>query len=150
MALLAALALVATVFVAHRTLTEASDVVVRGEADSLVGLVLADLAEAPAPPTATELGHELSEHAAKGLRYVAILERDGKPLVEVGEARLSGRPSTPGSPILSDERARVVVPLMPRHRPRGVRHLHRELIDVRDKAAHLVDCVVDGIGNGAS
>jgi hypothetical protein len=30
MALLAALALVATVFVAHRTLTEASDVVVRG------------------------------------------------------------------------------------------------------------------------
>ena len=123
MALLAALALVATVFVAHRTLTEASDVVVRGEADSLVGLVMADLAESQAPPTANELGHELSEHAAKGLRYVAILERDGKPLVEVGEARLAGKPSTPGAPILSDERARVVVPLMPRHRPRGVRHL---------------------------
>jgi len=118
MALLAALALVATVFVAQRTLNDASDVVVRGEADSLVAAVVTNLGDSETPPTATDLARELSEQGSKGLRYVALVGREGRATVEVGEARLSGRPSLPGAPVIADGRARVVAPLMPRHRPR--------------------------------
>jgi two-component system, NtrC family, sensor histidine kinase HydH len=122
MAILAALALVATVSVAQRTLTEASDVVVRGEADSLAGAVLGDLAESEAPPTAADLVRELTEHEAKGLRYVALMGREGAPIVEAGDARLAGRSAPHGVPVIADERARVVVPIMPRRRSR---FLHR-------------------------
>lgn len=123
MAILAALALVATVFVAQRTLTEASDVVVRGEADSLAASVLSDLADTESPPTAADLARELADKQAKGLRYVALLGRDGKPIVEAGEARLAGRTAAaPNTPVIADERARVVAPILPRHRPHGFRH----------------------------
>lgn len=122
MAILAALALVATVSVAQRTLSEASEVVVRGEADSLAGAVLGDLAESEAPPTAADLGRELTEHEAKGLRYVALIGREGAPIVEAGHARLAGRNAPHGVPVIADDRARVVVPIMPRRRSR---FLHR-------------------------
>lgn len=122
MALLAALALVATVFVAQRTLTEASDVVVRGEADSLAGTVLAALADSESPPTQADLARELAEQKAKGLRYIALLGRDGKPTLEAGEARLAGKPMAPGTPVIADDRARVVAPIMPRHHQRFGRH----------------------------
>ncbi len=122
MAILAALALIATVTVAQRTLNDASDVVVRGEADSLAGAVLADLAESEAPPTTTDLERELTEHAAKGLRYLALVDREGAPIAAAGEARLAGRGAPHGVPVIADDRARVVVPVMPRRRPR---FLHR-------------------------
>jgi two-component system sensor histidine kinase HydH len=119
MAFVAALALVATVLVARRTLVDATDVVVRGEADSLVVTVLADLAELDAPPDANDLARELAAQEAKGLRYVALVGRDGAVMVEAGVSRIDAKVEPPGPPVVVDTRARLAAPVFPhRHGPR--------------------------------
>jgi two-component system, NtrC family, sensor histidine kinase HydH len=116
MAALAAVSLGATVLVAQRALADASDVVVRGEADALVAAVVADLmAEEPGPPTPAALEHELSVHAAKGLRYVAVVERDGMRIAEAGVPQMPGTMLRPGESAVLGRRVRVAGPLpMPR------------------------------------
>lgn len=118
MAVLAAIALAVTVFVAQRALSAASDVVVRGEADSLVAAVAQDLMqESPNPPTDAFLQRELSTHADKGLRYVAILERGAVRLAEAGTAKLPEQHMFPGQAKVLDGRVRVAA-MLPPPRPR--------------------------------
>ena len=117
MGLLAVLSLGATVRVAQRALAEASDVIVRGEEDALVSAVLSDIAHEEAPPTRALLEQELVAHEGQGLRYLAILERDGSPQVEAGESRMRDVPLRPGQSLVVERRARVAAPLMPRRRP---------------------------------
>lgn len=119
MAFVAALALVATVLVARRTLVDATDVVVRGEADALVATVLADLAELDATPDANDLARELVARDAKGLRYVALVGREGAVLAEAGVSRIDAKVEPPGAPVVVDTRARLAAPVHPRrHGPR--------------------------------
>jgi two-component system sensor histidine kinase HydH len=117
MGALAVLSLGLTVRVAQRALTEASDVIVRGEGDALVSAVLSDIAEEDAPPTRALLEQELTAHQAQGLRYVALLQRDGSPEVEAGDARLRDAPLRPGQSVVVEKRVRLVAPLMPHRRP---------------------------------
>ncbi len=109
----------ATVFVAQRALTDASDVVVRGEGDALVSSVVADLTAEGTPPTAELLAQELKMHDAEGLRYVAIVDREGHVLVESGVARMGDAPPRPGRSTVREKRVRVVSPLMPPRRGSG-------------------------------
>jgi two-component system, NtrC family, sensor histidine kinase HydH len=120
MAVLAVLSLGATVFVAQRALSDARDVVVRGEADSLLSAVASDLAEETTPPTRALLEKELETHAAQGLRYVALVDREGRALAEAGRAEMSGAPGRPGLAMIGDRRVRAMGPMGPPHR--GVRH----------------------------
>jgi len=117
MALLAAIALGVTVFVAQRALSAASDVVVRGEADSLLVAIVSDLMqEAQAPPTSAFLERELGNHGKRGLRYVAIVERGGVRLAEAGTQQIPDERMRPGEAKVLGRRVRVVGMLPP---PRG-------------------------------
>jgi two-component system sensor histidine kinase HydH len=122
MAALAAIALFVTVFIAQRALAHASDVVVRGEADALVSAVAADLADEGTPATSAILERELATHAAKGLRYVAVFERD-RVIAEAGSAMIPDAKLRPGESSVVERRVRVagMVPRGPREpgRPRG-------------------------------
>jgi two-component system, NtrC family, sensor histidine kinase HydH len=116
MAALAVLALGSTVHVAQRALGEASDVIVRGEGDALVSAIAADLAEEE-PPLAPELlARELAALDAKGLRYLALVDRDGHAHVEAGTARMSDAILRPGESRALDKRVRVAGMLMPPRR----------------------------------
>src|SRR3954452_14286336 len=106
MALLAVIALGVTVFVAQRALSHASDVVIRGEADALVSTIVADLAQEGAPPTNDLLAHELSTHDDKGLRYVAVVERD-RMIAEAGTALMPDAKLRPGESMVHERRVRV-------------------------------------------
>lgn len=115
MALLSALGLGATVLVAQRALGAANDVVARGEADSVAAAVAADLMqEDAAPPTQAVLDRELAQHAGKGLRYVAIVERGGGRIVEAGKAKLTEERLFPGQAQIASGRVRVAAVLPPR------------------------------------
>jgi two-component system sensor histidine kinase HydH len=109
----------ATVFVAQRALTDASDVVIRGEGDALISAVVADLAEEGAPPTPALLAQELKAHESKGLRYLAIVDREGHVLTESGVARMGETPIRPGESTVLEKRVRIVGPLMPPRRGIG-------------------------------
>jgi len=65
MAIIAVVALGATVLLADRALSEASDIVVRGEEDSLVSTVVADLTEEGTTPTAALLDRELAAQVSR-------------------------------------------------------------------------------------
>ena len=116
MAVLAVLSLGATVFVAQRALSDARDVVVRGEADSLLPLVAADLNEETNPPTNATLEKALKAHEAQGLRYVALVDREGHAFAEAGTAEMSGTAIRPGPPVIGARRVRAVGPLGPPRR----------------------------------
>lgn len=122
MAVLAVLALGATVFVAHRALAEASDIVVRGEADVLMSTVTTELADEGGVPTTDAVQRELEAHAGAGLRYVALLDREGRAVVEAGDAEMRDVRPRPGRSEVSGRRVRVVGPLFPpRRSPRSAR-----------------------------
>lgn len=116
MAVLAVLSLGATVFVAQRALSDARDVVVRGEADALLSAVAADLRDETAPPTKATLEKELSAHAAQGLRYVALVDREGRAFAEAGTGEMKSTPNRPGQ-VVGDRRVRAIGPMggPPRH-----------------------------------
>lgn len=117
MAALAVLALAVTVILAQRALAEASDVVVRGEGDLLAQAVMTELASAGAPPTETSLGRVLAAHEADGLRYVGLLTRDGRPVLEAGKAEITEAELRPGHSTRSGKRVRLTGPLLPRRPP---------------------------------
>jgi two-component system, NtrC family, sensor histidine kinase HydH len=116
MAIIAALALGATVYLADRALSEASDIIVRGEEDSLSSTVVSDLTQDGELPTTAALDHELQAHADEGLRYVAIVGRDGKPLAESGAAQMGDANLRPGQTKLLGRRVRTSAVFFPRHR----------------------------------
>ncbi|MGZ3421676.1 MAG: sensor histidine kinase [Polyangiales bacterium] len=117
MAVLAAIALGVTVFVAQRALSHASDIVVRGEADALLSALVADIAQEGAPPTPALLERELGTYAAKGLRYVAVFDRD-HTVVEAGSARMPEAKLRPGESSVLERRVRVAGILPPVRVPR--------------------------------
>ena len=122
MAIIAVVALGTTVLVADRALSDASDVVVRGERDSLVGTVVSDLADDGEVPTTATLARELEQQRGEGLRYLAVMGRDGKPTAEAGEATMSDAQLRPGQTTVLGRRIRTSAPLFPPHRgPRSER-----------------------------
>lgn len=115
MAVLAAIALGATVFVARRALSHASDVVVRGEADVLLSAVAVDLSQDLARVAdRARLERELDVHRDKGLRYLAIVERDSV-VAEAGVARIPEAKLRPGEKLVHDRRVRVAGIVPPPH-----------------------------------
>jgi two-component system, NtrC family, sensor histidine kinase HydH len=117
MAVLAVLSLGATVLVAQRALSDARDVVVRGEADALLSAVSADLHDETTTPTNATLEKELTAHAGQGLRYVALVDRDGRAFAEAGTAQMTSAPNRPGHALVGDRRVRAIGPVggPPRH-----------------------------------
>src|ERR1700733_13003322 len=75
-AILAALALAATVVLAQRVLTNACDIVIRGDGDTLVTGVVVDLWETEPELTPQTLAAVIEKHADQGLRYLALLDRE--------------------------------------------------------------------------
>ena len=117
MAVLAVIALGATVLVAQRALADASDVVIRGEGDLLINAVVADLMEDGSPPTAAILEDEVKAHAREGLRYLAIVERDGDGVIaEAGSSEMPDAIVRPGQSTVVGRRVRVTALLFPRRR----------------------------------
>jgi len=113
MALLAAIALAVTVYFAQRALTQASLVVMRGEANALVSSIIADLAREGGPPSEEFLAKELTTHQAKGLRYVAIAERGTDVVAEAGTATIKATRMRPEEPIVVERRVRAASILPP-------------------------------------
>lgn len=118
MAVLAVLSLGATVFVAVRALSDASDVVIRGEGDVLMSTVASDLAQEPKPLSAQDLQRVLDARASSGLRYLAVVDREGRPSVEAGSAQMPGVMTRPGQAVAVGQRVRVMAPVgRPRRGP---------------------------------
>jgi two-component system sensor histidine kinase HydH len=117
MAVLAVLALGATVLVAQRALSDARDVVVRGESDVVMNAIATDLANEAMPPAKSALERELSAHEAEGLRYVAVVDREGRASAEAGAAQMGDVPVRPGRASVADRRVRAIGPLVPARRP---------------------------------
>ncbi len=122
MAALAAVALGATVVTSERALADASDVVIRGEGDLLLGALVSDLAEEPAPVSNEALERALEMHHVQGLRYVALVDREGRPLAEAGRAEMASTTQRPGESRIEGRRARVTGFLAPPRR--GMRSLN--------------------------
>ena len=126
MAAVAVVALGTTVLVAQRALTEASDVVVRGEGDAILATVVNDLVAENEHPGSEELAAELKAHEAEGLRYLAVVDREGHVKVEAGASQIGTGATRLGPATRFGERAQVAGLLMtPRRRPRppGPDHL---------------------------
>ncbi len=116
MAVLAVLSLGVTVFFAQRALGDASDIVVRGEGDVLVSTVVPELVEEPLPPSSAQLERTLAAHASSGLRYVAVVDREGRAISEAGVSEMREVVPRPGQSKVLGRRVRVAAPLMPPRR----------------------------------
>lgn len=119
MAALAVLSLGATVAISERALSDASDVVIRGEGDLLLANLVSDLADEAEPASTTALERALGAHHEDGLRYVAIVDREGHPVAEAGQAKLGGAPMKMGVTTIEGRRARVSGLLFPPRRMPG-------------------------------
>ncbi len=118
MAVLAVFALAVTVLVAQRALGEASDIVVRGEGDVLMSSIASELTESTTPPDEALLAKVVAAHGGEGLRYLAVVGREGKPIAEAGRAEIRDE-LRPGQSVRAGRRVRVAGPLVPRRAPRG-------------------------------
>lgn len=121
-AVLGAVALAVTVVLAQRTLALASEVVVRGEADLVLSLVLRDLAEEGASFDEAALGRALDAHRERGLRGLSLGGRGGR-LIRVGEAPPIDGHVRPGETQIFGDRIRAAAVVPPR--------LLRDLRDLR-------------------
>jgi two-component system sensor histidine kinase HydH len=109
MAGLAALSLAITVRFTQRAFDGASEVLVRGDADSLVAGVIGDLSEAEWPVTSGTLAPLLAKHDAQRLRYAALIDRaDHHVLAEAGAAAIARPVELPGEVVRQGGRVRVV------------------------------------------
>jgi two-component system sensor histidine kinase HydH len=114
MAVLAAISLAVTVWLAQHALDRAADVVVRGEGDSLVGGVVADLWDAEWPLTSESLQTVMAKHREQRLRYIALADRkDHTVFAEVGTARITRPFELPGEVVRHDRLARLVALIPP-------------------------------------
>jgi two-component system sensor histidine kinase HydH len=119
MALFAVFSLGATVLVAQHALSDASDVIARGEGDALLANVIGDISEEGAPASAALLERALADHRTDGLRYVALFDREAKqPLFAAGTQELPNVFPKAGEASITRGRARITGPLMGR---RGMR-----------------------------
>jgi two-component system, NtrC family, sensor histidine kinase HydH len=116
MAAVAVVALGATVVASYRALSDASEVVVRGEGDLLLGALVSDLGDEVSPASVPALERALAAHRAGGLRYVAVLDRDGSPIAEAGHAEMPRAAQKPGESRIEGRRARVTGMLFPPRR----------------------------------
>lgn len=115
MAALAAAALAITVIVAQRALGGASTVVVRGESEALLAAIDSEQTTGLDDATSAELEEILAKHHDAGLRYIAVVERDGSRSTEAGVATMHAPLGKPGDLIIDGTRARFVENAPPRH-----------------------------------
>jgi two-component system sensor histidine kinase HydH len=109
MAAIAALSLAVTVLLAQRALDGAADVVVRGDADTLVSGVIVDLSEVEWPVTSESFTPVLTKHEAQRLRYVALVDRqDHHVLVAAGAAAIAKPFDLPGEVARQGRRVRLI------------------------------------------
>jgi two-component system sensor histidine kinase HydH len=120
MAILAALALAATALLAQRALSNACDVVVRGDGDTLITGVVVDLWQTEPEITPATLARLIAKHGAQGLRYVSLRDRqDHHVIVEAGESAIAEAPYLPGDIVRQGRRARLVALIPPRSETRA-------------------------------
>jgi two-component system sensor histidine kinase HydH len=88
-AILAALALAATVLLAQRALNNACEVVTRGDGDTLTSGVIVDLWRTEPEITPLTLATVIAKHDPEGLRYLALLDRqDHHVLAQAGASEV--------------------------------------------------------------
>ncbi len=109
MAALAAVSLAVTVRVAQRALDNATDVVVRGDADTLIARLTLELSDAEWPVTSTALVRVIAEHEAQRVRYVALVDRqDHQVRVAAGSASIVEPFTLPGEVLRRGRRVRLI------------------------------------------
>jgi two-component system sensor histidine kinase HydH len=122
MGTLAALALAVTVLYAQHALNAATDVVIRGDGDTLVSSVVVDLWEAESL-TSEALASMLEKHAAQRLRYVGLIDRqDHHVVAEAGKATIAKDSYMPGEALRRGGRVRLAALIPPRAETRAVPH----------------------------
>jgi two-component system sensor histidine kinase HydH len=77
-------ALIATVWATHRGVRDASETLQRGQGDVLQEAVRVRLSEVGWPPSSDDLAGVMADLEPDGLRYLALLDRDGSILVDAG------------------------------------------------------------------
>jgi two-component system sensor histidine kinase HydH len=119
MGTLAAFALAVTVLFAQHALDDATDVVIRGDGDSLVSTVTVDIWEADSL-TSQALASVLEKHQARRLRYVGLVDRqDHHVVVEAGTATIAITSYMPGETRRQGQRVRLVALIPPRAETRA-------------------------------
>lgn len=123
MAALAAAALTVTVVVARRAVSSASETIIRGEGQTLILEVEADLASLDLrgmegvatviDGLAEELTRVLGARASEGLRYVALVQRDGRAIARAGVARIGAGKVEDGELTIQPGIARIVTRMPP-------------------------------------
>ncbi|HEY2514768.1 MAG TPA: hypothetical protein VGI39_28075, partial [Polyangiaceae bacterium] len=83
-ALLAAVALAATVVVASHGVDAAAGTLTRGEAEVLLAASRSELMLLGGPPSPAELARVVAHHEAEGLRYLAVVHAPRGVEVEAG------------------------------------------------------------------
>ncbi len=116
--ILMAAALIGTTWSTNRSVSDASDTLVRGQAEVFRDAVFAAMPRG-VQVTDEALAEVLAEHSEDGLRYVALFRRDGGLTARAGESVLPLDDFDTGArdPAIVDGRARVVFG----PRPRGER-----------------------------
>lgn len=112
--ILMGIALLATVWSTYRGVHDASQTLMRGQADVFrdsIRVLMADQEESAADNDAA-LATILDEHAGDGLRYIAILGRNGRVIAAAGEplgtATDLAAATAAGTPVEVGDRVRVV------------------------------------------
>src|SRR5260221_7207588 len=109
MAALAALSLALTVGLTQYTFDRAADVMIRGDGDSLVTSVLADLWDAAWPVSSEGLASVLAKHESQGLRYIALVDaKDHHVLAAAGGASIATTFDLPGEVARQGRRVRLI------------------------------------------
>jgi len=113
-------ALLTTAWSTYSGIRDASDTLLRGQADVLEHAARTELGSTP---TSEDLAGFLDDHAAAGLRYVAVIDRDGQE-VSAGESKIGVlervNPVLLGRDmVVVDGRVRLQTPLLARRGWRG-------------------------------
>lgn len=118
MGALAALALAVTVLFAQHALNDATEVVIRGDGDTLVSSVIVDLWESDSLTSET-LASLFEKHAAQRLRYVGLFDRqDHHVIAQAGTATIAAS-FLPGETLRDGRRVRLVSLIPPRAETRA-------------------------------
>lgn len=107
LAVLTSVALAIALAVGYVQSAQASELVTRGEADALLFETLDGLRELPSPGS-SDLSAVLAQEYPRGVRYIALVDRRGLPIVEAGVAWLAANPpSHPRQIVRRGARART-------------------------------------------
>jgi two-component system sensor histidine kinase HydH len=120
MAILAALALAATVWLAQRALADAAETVIRGDGESLIRSVVVDLWQTESALSREALAAMIAKHAANGLRYVALRDRQDHHLIaQAGASVIADARYRTGEVLRKRGRVRLVALIPPRSETRA-------------------------------